>query len=147
MKLYFLPLLLAQLPQAPLPPQAPPVRDELVNVQVPLKHAYREASAHAVSAGKPLIVGLRCVAPSSTGEWVSCNVDALEGFTGQGIVISRPGEGWLVYVATLGPNATAAEIRAALAPKAGIPFGQGPSGYYQPFRGGFGAFGACGPGG
>ena len=86
----------------------------LTSVPLP-KHVYDAAAAMAVASRMPLVVGLRC-APPHDSSWMCCEVDSLQGFTGEGIVVSRPHGDWLAHVVTLPANATKEQIRAALAP-------------------------------
>ena len=93
------------------------------------KHVYDVAAAMAVASRMPLIVGLRCAPPHDSG-WMCCQVESLDGFTGEGIVVSRPHGDWLAHVVTLPANATKEQIRAALAPpvmQSGVSTGPTPS--------------------
>ena len=77
-------------------------------------HLYADVAAAAFAAKKPLVVGLGCTPPHSANDWQSCEVQSLAGYSGTGVIVSRPGTDWLVWVATLKPGATQAEVRSVL---------------------------------
>lgn len=106
-------LLIGQVPQAPRPPQAPPVTKYL---------DYTAGCKLAVQQDNPLITFVGCPVRNvpSYGP-IPCGTSTLPGYTAPCIVVSLPdGAGWLQWRATLPATASDAEIRAALAPRKAV---------------------------
>jgi hypothetical protein len=64
---------------------------------------YADAYKDAHRAGQHLVVGIGCQAPN--GSWESITVDSLEGYQAPCIVVSKPHDDIMAWVATLPPDA------------------------------------------
>jgi hypothetical protein len=73
---------------------------------------YDDAYIRSVQAGRPLVVGVSC-APVA-GDWDVVLVKTLEGYPSPCVVVSRPLEGKLLWVATLPATASQEDVAAAL---------------------------------
>lgn len=117
MKVVALLFLLAQgPPQAPVPPQAPPVAD--YRVYVPSLENYATARGRAVREGKPCIVFVNC-SPSDSQccDWaVNCWINSIFEDSTPRIVVSKVIGGDLRYVCDLPADATARDIHDAVYP-------------------------------
>lgn len=73
---------------------------------------YDDAYARSVQTGRPLVVGVSC-APCA-GEWDVVLVKSLDGYPSPCVVVSRPVDGKLLWVATLPATASQEDVAAAL---------------------------------
>jgi hypothetical protein len=110
----FLLLMIGQVPQAPPPPQAPPIRVVPSGITYP----YFMAAPWAAKTNLPLVTFVGCPGRRIDGA-TACVADSLTGYTSPCIVVSVPdGSGWLVERAVLPVYASDARIAASMRPKA-----------------------------